>query len=229
MTEAEDEKYHVKSDRLEMNAMCKTEITGDESEVLHKKALSLSYFTVAYNLIEGVLSLVFGYLAGSIALVGFGFDSFVESLSGFVMIWRFRKHGKITKEEEARVELKATRLVAYTFFGLSSYVIYEAVTKLFYQETSNPSLPGIIIAGVSVAVMPVLFYKKYRLGKRIGSKSLVADSKETLACMVLSVALLIGLGMNYYYGLWQADPIVGLVVAGYLIREGAGTLRECND
>ena len=209
--------------------MYEIEITDKKSEALHKKALSLSYFTVAYNLVEGVVSLIFGYLAGSIALVGFGLDSFVESLSGFVMIWRFRKHGKISKEEEERIELKATRLVAYTFFALSSYVVYEAVTKLHFQEIPSPSLPGIIIASVSVVVMPVLFYKKYKLGKLIGSRGLVADSKETLACMVLSIALLVGLGMNYYYGLWQADPIVGLIVAGYLIKEGFGILREANE
>lgn len=206
--------------------MCEIEITDNKTEALHKKALSLSYFTVGYNLVEGVVSLIFGYLAGSIALVGFGFDSFVESLSGFVMIWRFRKHGKITKEEEKRIESKATRLVAYTFFALSSYVTYEAVTKLYFREVPNPSLPGIIIASVSIVVMPILFYKKYNLGKKIGSRSLIADSKETLACMVLSIALLVGLGMNYSYGLWQADPIVGLIVAGYLIKEGIGTLKE---
>ncbi len=209
--------------------MYEIEITDKKSEALHKKALSLSYFTVAYNLVEGVVSLIFGYLAGSIALVGFGLDSFVESLSGFVMIWRFRKHGKISKEEEERIELKATRLVAYTFFALSSYVVYEAVTKLHFQEIPSPSLPGIIIASVSVVVMPVLFYKKYKLGKLIGSRSLVADSKETLACVVLSIALLVGLGMNYYYGLWQADLIVGLIVAGYLMKEGFGILREANE
>ncbi len=209
--------------------MYEIEITDKKSEALHKKALSLSYFTVAYNLVEGVVSLIFGYLAGSIALVGFGLDSFVESLSGFVMIWRFRKHGKISKEEEERIELKATRLVAYTFFALSSYVVYEAVTKLYFQEIPSPSLPGIIIASVSVVVMPVLFYKKYKLGKLIGSRSLVADSKETLACMVLSIALLVGLGMNYYYGFWQADLIAGFIVAGYLMKEGFGILREANE
>lgn len=206
--------------------MRETEINDQNSGALHRKALVLSYITVGYNLVEGVLSLFFGYLAGSIALVGFGLDSFVESLSGFVMIWRFRKHGSISEEEEERIELRATRLVAYTFFVLGGYVIYESATKLYYQEVPAPSLPGIIIASVSIAVMPVLFYQKYRLGKTIGSRSLVADSKETLACMVLSIALLIGLGMNYAYGLWQADPIVGLVVAGYLLREGVHILRE---
>jgi divalent metal cation (Fe/Co/Zn/Cd) transporter len=188
---------------------------------LYKKALSLSYFTVGYNISEGVVSIAAGLLADSIALIGFGLDSFVESLSGSVMIWRLRKHGKISEEEEEKVEKKAVRFVAYTFFILGAYVLYESVEKLYLHESPNPSLLGIFIA-----VMPILFYLKYRTGKSMGSKSLVADSKETLACIFLSGALLIGLGLNYLHGFWQADPIVGLVVVIYLGKEGYTTLKE---
>ena len=194
---------------------------------LNKKALSLSYFTVGYNILEGVVSILAGLLAGgSIALIGFGLDSFVESLSGGVMIWRFRKHGKISEEEEEKVERRATRLVAYTFFVLGAYVLYESVRKLYLREAAEPSLFGIIIAIVSVVVMPVLFYLKYQTGKSIGSRSLVADSRETLVCVFLSVSLLIGLGFNYLYGIWQADPIVGLIIVGFLVKEGYETLTE---
>jgi divalent metal cation (Fe/Co/Zn/Cd) transporter len=193
---------------------------------LYKKALSLSYFTVGYNISEGVVSIAAGLLADSIALIGFGLDSFVESLSGSVMIWRLRKHGKISEEEEEKVEKKAVRFVAYTFFILGAYVLYESVEKLYLHETPNPSLLGIFIALISIIVMPILFYLKYRTGKTMGSKSLVADSKETLACVFLSGALLIGLGLNYLHGFWQADPIVGLVVVIYLGKEGYTTLRE---
>jgi divalent metal cation (Fe/Co/Zn/Cd) transporter len=194
---------------------------------LNKKALLLSYFTVGYNILEGVVSILAGLLAGgSIALIGFGLDSFVESLSGGVMIWRFRKHGKISEEEEEKVERRATRLVAYTFFVLGAYVLYESVRKLYLREAAEPSLFGIIIAIVSVIVMPVLFYLKYQTGKSIGSRSLVADSKETLACVFLSFSLLIGLGLNYLHGIWQADPIVGLVIVGFLVKEGYETLTE---
>ncbi len=193
---------------------------------LHKKALSLSYFTVGYNVLEGIVSIIVGLLAGSIALVGFGLDSFVESLSGSVMIWRFRKHEKMTEEEEERVELKATRLIAYTFFILGFYVLYESVKNLCFHEIPYPSLLGIIIAIVSIIVMPVLFYIKYQTGRSLNSKSLVADSKQTLACVFLSVALLIGLGTNYLYGLWWADPIVGLIIVIFLIKEGYATLKE---
>jgi len=193
---------------------------------LHKKALLLSYFTVGYNVLEGIVSIIAGSLAGSIALVGFGLDSFVESLSGSVMIWRFRKHGKMTEEEEERVEAKAIRLIAYTFFILGSYILYESVKKLCFHEIPYPSLLGIIIAIVSMIVMPVLFYIKYRTGKSINSKSLMADSKQTLACAFLSVALLIGLGINYLYGLWWADPIVGVIIVIFLIKEGYTALKE---
>ena len=196
------------------------------SSPLHRKALSLSYFTVGYNIIEGIVSILAGLLAGSIALIGFGLDSFVESLSGSVMIWRFRKHEQVSEEEEERIEAKAVRLIAYTFFILGAYVLYESVKKLYLQEMPDPSLFGIIIAIVSIIVMPVLFYMKYRTGKTINSRSLVADSKQTLVCCILSVALLIGLGLNYLYGFWQADPIVGLVTVVFLVREGYHALKE---
>lgn len=193
---------------------------------LHKKALLLSYFTVGYNVLEGIVSIIAGLLAGSVALVGFGLDSFVESLSGSVMIWRFRKHGQMTEEEEEKIELKAIRLIAYTFFILGFYVLYESVKNLCFHEIPYPSLLGIIIAIVSIIVMPVLFYIKYQTGRSLNSKSLVADSKQTLACVFLSVALLIGLGTNYLYGLWWADPIVGLIIVIFLIKEGYATLKE---
>lgn len=191
---------------------------------LYRRALSLSYFTVGYNLSEGIVSILAGLLADSIALVGFGLDSFVESLSGGVMVWRLRKHGKISEEEEETVEKKAVRFVSYTFFILGAYVLYESLEKLYVREIPEPSLLGIIVAIVSIIVMPILFYLKYQTGKTIGSRSLVADSKETLACVFLSGTLLIGLGLNYLYGFWQADPIVGLVIVFYLGKEGFSTL-----
>ncbi len=196
------------------------------SSKLSRRALLLSYFTVGYNVLEGVVSIVAGALAGSIALIGFGLDSFIESLSGSVMIWRFRKHGKLSKEEEEKLEGKATKLIGYTFFILAIYILYESIDKLVSRETPNPSLFGIIIAVVSLIVMPILFYKKYQTGKALGSRSLIVDSKETLACMFLSLSLLFGLGANYLFGFWQADPIVGLIVVIFLLREGYETIKE---
>ena len=193
---------------------------------LHKKALLLSYFTVGYNVLEGIASILAGSLAGSIALLGFGLDSFVESFSGCIMIWRFRKHGKLSEVEEEKIEKRAAKLVAYSFFVLGVYVLYESVKKLYLHETVNPSLLGIIIAVISLIAMPVLFYLKYKTGKSMNSKSLIADSKQTLTCMFMSTALLIGLGLNYLYGFWQADPIAGLVIVIFLLREGYETLKE---
>ena len=193
---------------------------------LHNKALTLSYFTVGYNILEGVASVLVGIFAGSIALVGFGLDSFIESLSGGVMIWRFGKHGKISKEEEEKIEAKAIKLIAYTFFILGTYVLFESVKKLYLHEVPNPSFTGIIIAIISIVVMPILFLLKYRTGKTIKSKSLIADSKQTLICVTMSIALLVGLGTNYLYGLWWTDAVVGLVIVGFLIKEGYTTLKE---
>ena len=192
---------------------------------LHRKALLLSYFTVGYNIIEFIVSLIAGILSGSIALIGFGLDSFAESLSAGIMIWRFRKHGRISEQEEERIERKAERLVGYTFIILAGYILYESIDNLINSEIPEPSLLGIIIALLSLIIMPILFYKKYQTGKAINSRSLIADSKETLACSFLSIALLIGLGANYIFGFWQADPIVGLLISVFLIREGFETLR----
>ena len=191
-------------------------MANDKKDKLHSKALKLSYFTVGYNIIEGVVSILVGLLSGSIALVGFGSDSFVESLSGSVMIWRFRKHGKISKDEEERIEKKATRYVAITFFILGAYVFYESIKMLYFQEKPEPSIIGILIAISSLIVMPVLFYMKYRTGKEIKSHSLVADSKQTLACLFMTVSLLVGLSLNYLFGIWEADPLVGLLIVIFL-------------
>jgi divalent metal cation (Fe/Co/Zn/Cd) transporter len=191
-----------------------------------QKALRLSYLTVGYNICEGALSLFAGSMAGSIALVGFGLDSIVESLSGGIMIWRFRRHEDLTPEEEERREKLAIKMVGWTFFGLAAYVLYESLEKLIFQEAPAPSLLGIIIAAVSLVLMPFLFFLKLRISAEAGSASLKADAKQNLACAFLSLALLVGLGLNYVAGLWQADPIIGLIIAAVLGREGYETLKE---
>lgn len=193
---------------------------------LRKKAFILSVFTVCYNIFEGIFSIIAGAFSNSISLTGFGIDSFIESISGAVMIWRFKKLDKTSKEEEERIEKTAQRLVAISFFILSIYILYESITRLYFKEITEPSIPGLIIIIMSVIIMPILFYLKYRTGKLLGSKSLVADSKETLACLFLSVAVLLGILLNFLYGFWQADPIAAIVIAVYLIMEGVRTLRE---
>ncbi len=198
-------------------------------ENLYKKGLSLEYFTVGYNIAEAGASILFGHIANSIALIGFGLDSVVESLSGFVLIWRLRQHGKISEEREEKIEKKATRFVAVTFFILGLYVLFESTKKLIVKEVPDPSLAGILIASISFIVMPVLSWQKLQVGKKIGSQALIADSKETLACFFLSGALLLGLGSNYVFGIWQADPAVAVIVALFLFREGREAWLESQE
>ena len=192
---------------------------------LGRRALLLSYFTVGYNVLEGVLSILAGGLAASIALIGFGMDSFIESISGGIMIWRFSQT-RLSESEEKRVEARAVKLVGWSFFVLAAYVLFEAVRKLISREVPEPSLFGIIIAATSLIVMPVLFIAKQRTGRKLGSRSLLADSKQTLACTFMSFALLLGLLANRLFGFWQADPVVGLFIGAWLVREGVETLRE---
>jgi len=196
---------------------------------LYKKGLVLEYFTVGYNILEAGLSIFFGKIAGSIALVGFGLDSIVESLSGLVLIWRLRKHDNVSEEEEEKIEKKAMRFMAITFFLLGTYVGFESIQGLVKREEPDPSLPGIIIASLSLIVMPLLAVQKQRVGTKIGSKSLMADAKETWACSFLSLALILGLGLNYLFGLWYADSIAGLVIVFLLFREGKEVWEETNE
>jgi divalent metal cation (Fe/Co/Zn/Cd) transporter len=191
---------------------------------LRRKALLLSYLTVGYNLLEGIVSVAASASAGSIALVGFGLDSAVESLSGCVMIWRLRRAGAGGEEEEERMERKAARFIGATFFILAAYVLYESGSSLLSREAAGRTVLGVVIAAASLVAMPALFLSKYRLGVRMGMGSLVADSRETLACAFLSAALLAGLGLNYLWGLWWADPAAGLVIAAFLVREGVETI-----
>ncbi len=191
-----------------------------------KRALHLSYFTVFYNIVEGIVSIFFGLLAGSIALVSFGMDSFIESLSGSVMIWRFRPHESTTEEREEALEHTAAKLVGITLIILAVYVVYESVNKLRFGEEPDPSIPGMAIALASLIVMPILFMEKRKTSAAVKSRSLLADARQTLACLLLSVAVLVGLTLNYLFGFWQADPIAGLFIAAFLVFEGIRTIRE---
>jgi len=197
--------------------------------VLSRRALWLSWFTVGYNTVEFVLSIVAGIMAGSAALIGFGMDSLVESLSAGIMIWRFTPRKRLSEAQEEARERRAERLVGYSFLVLAGYVAYESIGKLVTAEAPQPSLFGIGIAIASIIIMPLLYRLKYTTGKSLGSRSLVADSKETLACAFLSVALLLGLGANYLFGWWQADPVVGLIIVLFLLKEGIEIFRGEED
>lgn len=192
----------------------------------YRFGLILSYITVGYNVIEGIVSVILGSITGSVALVGFGLDSFIESLSGSVMIWRLSKHGKISEEEEEAVEARAANLVGVTFFVLAAYVLYESVNAIISREAAEPNLFGIVIAVLSLAVMPTLAYLKNQTGKAIGSASLIADSKQTVVCVLMSAALLIGVGFNYFFGISWLDPLAGLFFVAILVKEGYSAIKD---
>lgn len=191
-----------------------------------RRALWLSVFTVAYNVAEAGIALVAGMLAASPALVGFGSDSLVESISGGVMLWRFGRHGEAKEDRVDEVESTATRLVGLAFFALAGFVTFEAVTRLAEGRPPDASPVGIALAVVSLIIMPGLYLAKVRVGRTLSSPSLQADARQTLACAVLSVALLSGLVANALFGVWQADPVAGLFIAAYLVYEGAEAVTE---
>ncbi len=192
----------------------------------HNKALWSEYFTVAWNIVEGVVAIATGVAAGSIALVGFGLDSYIEVASGSVLIWRLRKHGFVEKNDEEAAEKRAILFVGITFFALALYVVYESGKKLLIHEHPDESFIGIILAIASLIAMPLLANYKKRLAMKIGSRALRADALETLACSWLSFALLLGLSANVLLGWWWADPVAALAMVYFLIKEGREAVEE---
>jgi divalent metal cation (Fe/Co/Zn/Cd) transporter len=170
--------------------------------------------TITYNAIEAVVALSAGTVASSAALVGFGLDSIVEVLSAVAVAWQFS-----SPDPEAR-EKTALRVIAFSFFGLAAYVSVDAVLSLTGLREPEHSTIGIILAAVSLVVMPGLSWIERRTGRELGSASAIADSKQTLLCAYLSAALLIGLLLNSLLGWAWADSIAALVIAGFAIREG---------
>jgi divalent metal cation (Fe/Co/Zn/Cd) transporter len=189
-----------------------------------RRALTLSYLTFGSNLLEGTLSVGFAIATSSPALLGFGLDSFVESLSATVIIWRFWRVSESAADE--RRERTAIRLVGVSLAVLGLYVVYEAITALYDKLPPERSAIGMIIALVSIAVMPTLYLLKRRTAAALKSQSLATDAKQTLACILLSVALLLGSGLYYVTGVWQADPIAALVIAAFLLRESYKAWKE---
>jgi divalent metal cation (Fe/Co/Zn/Cd) transporter len=187
-------------------------------------ALGLVAATLGYNCAEAVLSIVAGLIAGSIALVGFGFDSTIEVSAGVIVLLHLMRRS----EEDSLWEQRTAQFVGVTFVLLAAYVGFEAVRDLIAAEAPDVSYLGIGIAVTSLIIMPAMSVAKHRLAHRIGSRALEAESRETLVCSYLSGALLLGLGANALLGWWWADPIAALVIVAVLAREGweAFTRRE---
>jgi len=182
----------------------------------------LEYFTIGYNSLEGLIAITAGLIAGSIALVGFGFDSLIEVTSGSVLLWRL--HADVNEERRDRAEEISLRIVGACFILLAIYVSYDSVTSLIRREAPEESLVGIGLA-VSLVVMTLLVRAKRKVARAIKSKALIADSKPTELCTYLSAILLGGLLFNALLGWWWADPIAALVMVPIITKEGIEALR----
>jgi divalent metal cation (Fe/Co/Zn/Cd) transporter len=191
----------------------------DERRRLSRRAQLLAGASVTYNLIEAVIAITAGLVAGSVALVGFGLDSVVEVSSGLIILWQFRHRLPESRERQA------LRLLAFSFFGLAAYVGFESVRALIGGSDPDTSQVGIGLAIASLVVMPVLSWAQRRTGKALGSNAVVADGTQTLLCTYLSAVLLAGLVLNATLGWGWADPIAGLVIAAVAVREGVQAWR----
>ena len=189
------------------------------------RASRLEYISVAYNVVEAVAGIAFGLAAGSVALVGFGLDSVVEASSATILLWRLRTE-ESGRRTAAEAEGQAIRLVAFAFFALAAYVGVRSALDLATGARPEESVPGIVLAAASLIVMPVLARAKRRLADRLDSRSLRADSTQTVLCIYLSAFLLGGLLANSLWGLWWADPVAGLAIAVIAAREGVVLWRE---
>lgn len=188
-----------------------------------RRGVRLEWFTIAYNSLEGLIALAAGFFAGSIALVGFGFDSAIEVTSGGALLWRL--HGDASQHMRERHEAAALRIVGTCFLLLALYVSYDALQALVSREAPRPSVPGIVLALASLIVMPLLAVSKRRVAGRIASAALTADAKQTLLCTYLSAILLGGLVLNATVGWWWADPVAALVMVPIIAKEGWDALR----
>jgi cation diffusion facilitator family transporter len=184
---------------------------------LVRRALLLEGSVISYNLLEGVIAVVAGLLAGSVALVGFGLDSVIEvsaSVAVLLHLWRNREEADSIWEQRVAV------FVGLTLLALAAYVGIESIRKLATDRQPDVSYLGIGIATASLVIMPVVSRLEHRLSHQIGSRALEAESRETLVCSWLSGALLIGLGANALFGWWWADPVAALIIAVFVAREG---------
>ncbi|HCH34917.1 MAG: hypothetical protein UY35_C0002G0028 [Candidatus Saccharibacteria bacterium GW2011_GWC2_48_9] len=174
----------------------------------------LVIFTISYNVVEAALALIAGNMSGSSALIGFGLDSVIEVSSALAVAWQFsgNKH-----EEREKIAL---RIIAFSFFGLAAFVSFDAIISLIRQDVPESSFIGIIIAVLSLLIMPGVSLAQRKTGEELGSHSAIADSKQTLLCTYMSGVLLVGLVANSVLGWWWADSLAALFIAGLAAREG---------
>ncbi|WP_045731073.1 cation diffusion facilitator family transporter [Pseudarthrobacter chlorophenolicus] len=194
-------------------------LPSDRRAILTRRIRLFAAATITYNVIEAVVALWAGGVADSSALIGFGLDSVIEVASAVALSWQFS-----AKDPERREQL-TLRIIAISFFALAAFVTVDAVRSLAGGGEAQHSTPGIVIAALSLAIMPVLSWAQRRAGRELGSRTAVADSKQTLLCTYLSAVLLVGLVLNSTLGWWWADASAAIVIAGIAVREGFNAWR----
>jgi divalent metal cation (Fe/Co/Zn/Cd) transporter len=187
-------------------------------EAIARRGKHLEHFTIAWNSLEGLVAVVAGVFSGSIALVGFGIDSFIEVTSGVVLLWRMTVDADVQARE--RNEKLSLRIVGVCFLALAVYVGYESISDLVNRKPPEHSVPGILLACVSLIAMPLLSRAKKKVAKALGSAAMHADAKQTDFCVYLSAILLIGLLLNAAAGWWWADPTAALIMVPLIAKEG---------
>lgn len=194
-------------------------LTPSRRDVLRRRIRLIVAGTITYNVVEAIVAISAGAAASSTALVAFGLDSIVEVLSAAAIAWQFS-----ARDPESRERI-ALRLIGVSFFALAAYVLVDTVLSLLSTREAEPSGVGIVLAAVSLLVMPALIWSERRTGRELGSASAIADSKQTLLCAYLSAALLAGLLLNSLLGWWWADSIAALAIAGWAVKEGVEAWR----
>jgi len=192
-----------------------------ERDRLVRRAKQLAWLGIGWHGIEAAVAIGAGLVASSIALIGFGADSLIESVAGVVLIWRFAASRASSEEAERR----AQKLIALSFYLLAAYVGFEAIRNLLTGERPDASWVGIGLAAVTLVTMPPLAIAKGRIGEKLGSSATKSEGQQNMLCAYLSVALLVGLGANALFGLWWADPITALLIAGVAVKEGRDSWR----
>jgi divalent metal cation (Fe/Co/Zn/Cd) transporter len=190
---------------------------------LVRRGQRLEYFTIAYNSLEGLASIVAGLIAGSASLVGFGLDSIIEVTSGAALLWRL--HHDCNQPRREAVERTSLKVVGWCLIALAGYIAYDSASSLIRHQAPERSIPGIVVAALSLIVMPLLARAKRQVAAGIGSAAMHADSRQTDFCTYLSAILLGGLLLNAVAGWWWADPVAGLVMVPVIANEGAEGLR----
>jgi divalent metal cation (Fe/Co/Zn/Cd) transporter len=193
---------------------------GTSRQADARRGRRLEYFTLGWNLTEAGVGIGAGLVAGSIALIGFGVDSIIESLSSASLLWRLQSH-----ESDERREQIALKLVGTSFFVLAAYVAADAAKTLIQREPPDASIVGVCLAAVSLVVMPLLARAKRRVAARLNSRALVADSRQTDLCAYLSGILFIGLTFNALFGWWWADSIAAILMVPIITREGVEAFK----